>query len=89
MSLDKRLLDILCCPDSKQPVNLLGAPQLEKLNRCLAEGGLKLIDGSPAKGPLQAGLVTADGQRVYRIDDDIPVMLVDQAIDTRGVEGLR
>lgn len=89
MSLDKRLLDILCCPESKQPVSLLAARPLEALNRALAEGSLKLGDGSPAQGPLQAALITADGQRVYRIDDGIPVMLVDQAIDVRGVEGLR
>ena len=89
MSLDKRLLDILCCPDSKQPVSLLGAHQLDTLNRALAAGTLKLLDDSLAQGPLEAGLITADGQRVYRIDDGIPVMLVDQAIDVRGVDGLR
>lgn len=89
MSLDKRLLDILCCPDSKQPVSLLGSRQLATLNDSLARGGLKLIDGSPASGPLEAGLLTHDAQRVYRIEDGIPVMLVDQAIDVRSVEGLR
>jgi uncharacterized protein YbaR (Trm112 family) len=67
----------------------LSAVQIEALNRALAEGGLKLADGTPAQGPLQAALITADGQRVYRIDDGIPVMLVDQAIDVRGVDGLR
>ncbi|GIX35241.1 MAG: hypothetical protein KatS3mg126_1020 [Lysobacteraceae bacterium] len=89
MSLDKRLLDILCCPETKQPVSLLGRSQLETLNRALEKGELRLLDGSVAQGPLQAGLITADGHRVYRIEDDIPVMLVDQAIDTRGLEGLR
>jgi uncharacterized protein YbaR (Trm112 family) len=89
MSLDKRLLDILCCPESKQPVSLLSARQIEALNRALGGAGLKQLDGGPAPGSLRAGLITADGQRVYRIDDDIPVMLVDQAIDVRGVEGLR
>lgn len=89
MSLDKRLLDILCCPESKQPVSLLGARQLDALNRALAAGGLKRLDDSSVETPLEAGLITADGQRVYRIDDGIPVMLVDQAIDVRGVDGLR
>jgi uncharacterized protein YbaR (Trm112 family) len=89
MSLDKRLLDILCCPETKQPVSLLGGRQLEVLNQALAAGQLKLLDGSGATGPLQAGLITTDAQRVYRIEDDIPVMLVDQAIAVHSVEGLR
>lgn len=89
MSLDKRLLDILCCPESKQPVGLLGGKQLAALNASLADGRLTLLDGSAAAGPVEAGLLTQDGQRVYRIEDGIPVMLVDQAIDVRGVEGLR
>ena len=89
MSLDKRLLDILCCPESKQPVSLLGTRQLEALNAALAAGSLRLGDGSPAQGPLQAALITADGKRVYRVDDGIPVMLVDQAIEVQGVDGLR
>lgn len=89
MSLDKRLLDILCCPESKQPVSLLGSRQLAALNAALAAGGLKLVDGSVAEGPLTAGLVTQNAQRVYRIEDGIPVMLAEQAIDVRSVEGLR
>ncbi len=89
MSLDKRLLDILCCPESKQPVSLLGSRELAALNAALAAGGLKLVDGSAAEGPLTAGLVTQNAQRVYRIEDGIPVMLAEQAIDVRSVEGLR
>ncbi|MCK7594331.1 Trm112 family protein [Lysobacter sp. CAU 1642] len=87
--MDKRLLDILCCPESKQPVSLLAGRQLDTLNQGLAAGSLKLVDGSPASGPLKAALITADAQRVYRIEDGIPVMLVDQAIDVRGLDGLR
>jgi uncharacterized protein YbaR (Trm112 family) len=32
-------------------------------------------------------LITADGKRVYRIDDDIPVMLADEAIAVGQLEG--
>jgi len=88
MSLDKRLLEILCCPISKQPVQLLSVRQLAALNQALGENGLKYADGSALTTPLQAGLITADGKIVYRIDDGIPVMLADQAIDVRGIDGL-
>jgi uncharacterized protein len=85
MSLDKRLLDILCCPETKQPVALASARQLTALNEAQAAGRLLQVDGSAVVAPLAAGLVTADGRRVYRIDDGIPVMLVDQAIETRQI----
>lgn len=87
MTLDKRLLDILCCPETKQPVHLLSSAQLAALNAAQARGELKLADGSVVATPIQAGLVTADGRTVYRIDDGIPVMLVDQSIDTRQMPG--
>ena len=47
------------------------------------------VSMSSSCGPLKAALNTADAQRVYRIEDGIPVMLADQAIDVRGLDGLR
>lgn len=87
MSLDKRLLEILCCPETKQPVHLLDAAQLDRVNRAQHAGTLKHLDGSAVEKRLDAGLLTADGRRVYPIDDGIPVMLVDQAISTAQIEG--
>ena len=86
MSIDKQLLDILCCPETKQPVKLLNSKQLEALNAAQRQSGLKTADGSALDQPLKAGLITADGKRIYRIDDDIPVMLVDQAISTAQID---
>ncbi|MBD8527307.1 Trm112 family protein [Pseudomarimonas arenosa] len=83
--MDKRLLDILCCPDTKQPVRLMNSAQLEALNAAQRQQGVKLADGSALEAPLKAGLITADGKTVYRIEDDIPVMLVDQAIATQQI----
>lgn len=85
MSLEKRLLEILCCPETKQPVGLLDAKQIEVLNRAQSAGTLKHADGSPVTAKLSAGLLTTDGKRVYVIDDGIPVMLIDQAIPTAQV----
>ncbi|MCB1554225.1 MAG: hypothetical protein KDJ14_10510 [Xanthomonadales bacterium] len=87
MSLDKRLLEILCCPESKQPVHLLDAQQLDRINRAQHAGALNHLDGSAVAKRLDAGLLTADGRRVYPVEDGIPVMLVDQAISTAQIEG--
>jgi uncharacterized protein YbaR (Trm112 family) len=87
MALDKRLLDILCCPASKQPVGPLSAAQLAALNRAVAERAVTHVDGSTVTEPLSAGLVTRDGRIVYRIDDGIPVLLADQGVSTQQVSG--
>ena len=87
MALDKRLLDILCCPATKQPVALLGAAQLAAINRGIARGGVRSVDGVALDQPLAAGLLTRDGRTIYRIDDGIPVMLVDQGVATGQIEG--
>jgi uncharacterized protein YbaR (Trm112 family) len=87
MALDKRLLDILCCPASKQPVALLSAAQLQALNRAVDAGQVQAADGASVRRSYSAGLLTRDGRTIYRIDDGIPVMLIDQAVSTVNVEG--
>ncbi len=82
MPISDDLLEILCCPRTKVPVRMLPQDQLDKLNKRIAEGSVKYHDGSAVEKPLQEGLITEDEQVVYRIDDDIPVMLVDQGILT-------
>ena len=83
--MDRKLLDILCCPTSKQPLALLSGPELEALNRAIAAGKLVRADGAAQAEPVTAGLVTRDRRTVYRIDDGIPVLLADEALATAQV----
>jgi len=87
MALDKRLLDILCCPATKQPVAPMSSAQLAALNRGIEQGRVRTADGAAVDAPLSAGLLTRDGRTVYRIDDGIPVMLSDLGIATAQLEG--
>jgi uncharacterized protein YbaR (Trm112 family) len=80
--MDPRLLDILCCPASKTPLRLLTEGELAALNRAIGTGQVANGAGARVSGTLQGGLITRDGSRVYRVEDDIPVMLVDEAIAT-------
>lgn len=89
MSIDKRLLEILCCPSTRQPVLPLSAAQLAAFNSALADGRLRHADGSELPGPLKEGLITRDGKTVYRVDDGIPVMLAEQAVDVSALDALR
>jgi uncharacterized protein YbaR (Trm112 family) len=80
--MDKRLLDILCCPATKVPVRPLARNELEALNKAIAAGGVQTTAAAPVSTSVHAGLITNDGKLIYRIEDDIPVMLVDEAIGT-------
>lgn len=80
--MDKRLLDILCCPATKVPVRPLAKSELEALNRSIAGGGVQTVEHTPVATALAAGLITTDGKLIYRIEDDIPVMLANEAIAT-------
>ena len=85
--MDRKLLDILCCPTSKQPLALLGGAELEAINRAIAAGGISRADGSPQAEALAEGLVTRDRRTGYRVDDGIPVLLADEALATDQVDG--
>ncbi|MEP6939818.1 MAG: Trm112 family protein [Rudaea sp.] len=80
--MDKRLLDILCCPVNKTPVKLLSRAQLDAINREIVQAGVKTVAGTAVGAELKAGLITTDGKVIYRIDEDIPVMLADEGIGT-------
>jgi len=84
--MDRRLLDILCCPTSRQPLALLDARGLEALNRAAAAGTLRRADGTLQTQALREALVTRDGKTVYRIDDGIPVLLAEESMSTAQVD---
>lgn len=85
MPIKKELLEILCCPVTKEPVEMLDADKLAHLNDLIAEGKIKTVDGKPVETKIVEALITTDGKTIYRIDDDIPVMLVDMGIPTDQV----
>lgn len=79
--MDKKLLDILCCPASRQALLPLPSNTLATLNSGIANGSVTQQDGSVVSATaLREALITADGKWIYRIDDGIPVLLVDEAI---------
>lgn len=80
MSVDKDLLAILCCPETKQPVHLADQPLLEKVNEAVRRGTLKNKGKKPVTESIDGGLLRADEQILYPIKGDIPVMLIDEGI---------
>jgi uncharacterized protein YbaR (Trm112 family) len=77
---DKELLEILVCPDDKSPVKPAEATLLDSLNARIRQGGVKTRGGQAVTTEIKEGLVRADGKYLYPVDNDIPVMLIDEAI---------
>lgn len=82
MSIDKKLLEILCCPVTKSPVVKLSPRQLKALNDEIGKGDLHNVAGEMLSEPLQEGVITQSGKTIYPVHDSIPVMLEDQGINT-------
>lgn len=80
MSLDRAVLDILCCPLTHLPLEKLAPERLAGLNESIAGGSIKNESKQIIAEPLAAALVTRDGKLAYPIRDGIPVLLIDQAI---------
>ncbi|MFC5526600.1 Trm112 family protein [Rhodanobacter ginsengisoli] len=80
--MDKRLLDILCCPVSKTPVRPLSKRELDTLNDAIAAGKVDSVAGVAVRERIAEALITIDGKVIYRIEDGIPVMLPEEGIGT-------
>ena len=83
--IDRRLLDILCDPVTKSPLRLLSAAELDAFNRAIATGEVRTEGGTVLGAAASAGLITRDGRTIYRIEDDIPIMLADEAVPTARI----
>jgi len=75
------LVDILVCPETKQPVALATPELLAAVNARIRAGSLRNRGGQPVSGELAEGLVREDGRILYPVDDGIPVMLIEESIE--------
>jgi uncharacterized protein YbaR (Trm112 family) len=78
--IDSELLDILVCPETKQPVHLAEDNILARVNAAIQAGDLTNRGGDPVREPIDGGLVREDGHLLYPIRAEIPIMLIDEAI---------
>lgn len=78
--IDRKLVEILRCPVTRQAVSVAPRERLRELNTAIAAGELRHADGRAVEAPLETALETTDGMRIYAVRDGIPIMLADEAI---------
>jgi len=78
--IDSELLEILCCPETKQPVVLVEGDAIERVNAQIKSGSVNNRGGKSVDDPIDAGLLREDRKYLYPIRDQIPIMLEDEAI---------
>ena len=77
---DAELLEILACPEDKTPVRLAEQSELDALNQRIRAGGVTNRGGEAVSGEITEGLIREDGKYLYQVRDDIPIMLIDEAV---------
>ncbi len=73
MALDPKLLDLLCCPISHKPLKPASKTMLERLQK--QHASFRNVDEA---------LVTLDERRAYPVQDGIPVLLPEAAIELQA-----
>jgi uncharacterized protein YbaR (Trm112 family) len=80
VQMNKDLLAILCCPETKLDVSLADDALITKLNGAIGRGILKNKAQKPVTELLDGGLIRSDRKILYPIRENIPVMLIEEGI---------
>ena len=78
--INQKLLKIIVCPVNHQPLQIADQQLIDRVNQAISAGRVKDRAGRPVTAPIQEGLIRQDGQVMYPIRDNIPVLLADEGI---------
>ncbi len=74
--MDPNLLNIICCPVTREKLSTATPKQLALINAEIANNTLTKLDGSIAENPQSL---------LYPIEEDIPILLENEAIELKGI----
>lgn len=85
--MDKRLFDIICCPLTHLPLQLMDGDRLSRLNAAVQAGNIRNHGEQAVSTPCDEMLVTRDGRLAYPVRDGIPILLEEECIDLKQLPG--
>ena len=83
--MDPNLLNIICCPVTREKLNIATSKQLEFINTEIVKNNLTKLDGSIAEKLQSKALINATKTLLYPIEEDIPLLLEGEAIEIKGI----
>ena len=83
--MDPNLLNIICCPVTREKLSIVTSKQLEFINTEIVKNNLIKLDGSIAEKPQSKALINATKTLLYPIEEDIPILLEGKAIEIKGM----
>lgn len=78
--IDPKLLEMLCCPETRQPLRPAPVELLQRLNQEIEAGRLHNRGGQPVTRRCDGGLVRQDQKFLYPICENIPILIANEAI---------
>ncbi|MBI2425942.1 MAG: hypothetical protein HYV27_24170 [Candidatus Hydrogenedentes bacterium] len=78
--IDQSLLEILVCPENKTPLTVADDAIVSTLNQRIEAGTLVNRGGDKVEKQIEGGLIREDRAYLYIVRDDIPIMLIDEAV---------
>lgn len=79
--INKDLLEIVVCPESKQKLTIADQLVVDKLNEQIEAKTLKNRSGKEITEKIDGGLIREDGKYLYPIRQEIPILLVEEGIE--------
>ena len=79
--IDKELLDIIACPETKQDLVLAEPELIEKINLLIEKGEVMNRSKQKVSEKIDGGLIQkVDRKYLYPKRDHIPILLIDESI---------
>ncbi len=78
--IDKKLLEILVCPETGKPLEEAGKEIIEHLNELVELGTLVDRSGEQVSEKIEEGLLCRGGKHLYPVRENIPILLIESSI---------